>query len=135
MSNNDMLSSLKGLLGDNADEKINMVMSALKNSNTSDNLSSVARGIDESIEVNDEKSAIPVSFSQNNNSGLGILSNEGLEYMSKIKNIIDEMGTANDPRSNLLMSLKPYMRTTRQKSIDNAIKILNLSRLSGILKF
>lgn len=143
----DMLGTLKGLLGDNADEKINAVMNALKNSSNnsgnggsvSDNINSVVNSVNDSIEVNDERGAIPVSFSSDNNGGItqnanNLLSPEGLEYISKIKGIIDEMGSANDPRSNLLMSLRPYMRTNRQRSIDNAVKILNLSRFSGLFK-
>ncbi len=139
----NMLNTLKSLLGDNADEKIGAVMNALKNSqgngtsgSISDNINSVLDSVNNSIEVDDNHSAIPVSFSSANNSqnANDFFSPEGLKYMSKIKGIIDEMGSANDPRSNLLMSLRPYMRTNRQKSIDNAVKILNLSRFSGLFK-
>lgn len=123
----DILSSLKGMLGDNADEKINSVLNMLKGSGGGQNVS-----VDDSINItNDNNSSLPVSVG---NTSKDIFSVEGLEYLSRIKGIVDEMGRANDPRSNLLLSLRPYMRNNRKKGIDNAIKLLNLSRMSGIFK-
>ena len=128
MPDNDLLSSLKGMLGDNADEKINAVVNMLK-SNNRQNEAEPAVKPDNDMIVTDSKKAAPVSGGQSLP-----LTAEGIEYMGKIKHIIDELGTANDRRSNLLMSLRPYMRDERKKSIDNAVKILNLSRLSGLFK-
>ncbi len=126
----DMLSSLKSLLGDNADEKINAVLGMLKSNTDNENKESV----DDSIKISEDKKPIPISLGNNNsgNKANNFFSPEGLEYMAKFKGIIDEMGSVNDQRSNLLMSLRPYMRNNRQKSIDNAIKILNLSKFSGL---
>ena len=121
MPNNDLLNSLKAMLGDNADEKINTVVNLLKD-NSSDN-EIVKSENPANIDTNISEDIVNTSME---------FSGEGLEYLAKIKNIIDDMGNANDPRSNLLMSLRPYMRETRQKSIDNAVKILNLSRFSGL---
>lgn len=121
--NEDLLKSLKGMLGDNADEKINSVMNMLKSSENSE-----------------QKNTEPI-ISENNSSvnsdafsGNGLVTPEGLEYISRIKGIIDEMGHSNDKRSNLLLSLKPYMRSNRAKSIDNAVRILNLSKFSQLFK-
>ena len=123
----DILSSLKGMLGDNADEKINSVLNMLKSSDAGQKIS-----VDDSINITEDKNnSLPVSVENKSND---IFSVEGLEYLSRIKGIVDEMGRANDPRSNLLMSLRPYMRNNRKKGIDNAIKLLNLSRMSGIFK-
>ena len=122
MADNDILNSLKGMLGDNADEKINSVMNMLKGDNNAN--------IDNDIKV--DKSSSDTNISKPDNSNM--ISPESLRYISQIKSIIDEMGSANDPRSNLLMSLRPYMNETRQKSIDNAVKILNLSRISGLFR-
>ena len=38
-----------------------------------------------------------------------------------------------DDRSNLLMSLKPFMRQSRKDSIDKAVKMLNFAQLSHLL--
>ena len=52
--------------------------------------------------------------------------------LMKLKSIAEELSNTNDARSNLLLSLKPFMRSTRQKGIDNAIRLLSLSKL-GVL--
>ncbi len=128
MPDNDLLNSLKGMLGDNADEKINAVVNILKSNNTQNGAESVIKP-DDDIVITDKEKATPVSGNQSLP-----LTAEGMEYIGKIKHIIDELGSANDQRSNLLMSLRPYMRDERKRSIDNAVKILNLSRLSGLFK-
>lgn len=136
MAGNDLLNSLRGMLGDNADEKINAVMNMLKTDSSS--AKNTVSQIENDITISDNSNN---SDSQDNTEALTVsaaesspapLSDEGIEFIGKIKNIIDEMGSVNDPRSNLLMSLRPYMRETRKKSIDNAVKILNLSRFSGL---
>lgn len=117
----DMMSTLKGLLGDNADEKIQSVLSALGNSRSAS---------DSEPASTPAPQASDLSSSQTNQ----VFNPDALEYIGKLKNIVDDMGKANDSRSNLLLSLKPYMRSERQKSIDNAIRLLNISKFSGLFK-
>lgn len=103
----DNIDKIKSILGDNADEKISSVLSALGSGGGSDKLS----GTD------------------TNHTGGDI------ETLMQIKGLVDELGlNANDSRSALLASLKPYLRASRQRSIDSAIKLLNLSKLSGIFR-
>lgn len=97
----DMMETLKGILGDDAEEKVKAVLGGLQS------------GTDNGSNVN-----------------LG----ETGDYLSQIKSLASQMGKANDSRSNLLLSLKPYMRAERRSSIDNAVKILNLTRIAGLLK-
>ena len=117
----DIMSTLKGVLGDDAEEKIQSVLSLLNNSSTTPENS-------EDIKVEDTegpKNSLPNTIPSNL---------ETLQYIGKLQGIVSEMGRANDARSTLLMSLKPYMRSERQKSIDNAIKLLNISKISGLFK-
>ncbi len=116
-----MMGTLKGLLGDNAEEKIGMVMNALQGSGE-DQIN-----VEDDISINENNSGNSLSLSGGNSSDVG-------QYVSRIKGLIDEMSNANDSRSNLLMSLRPYMRDNRKKSIDNVVKILNLSKMSGLFK-
>lgn len=111
---NDMMNTLKGILGENADEKIQSVLSSLKsNQGSSTEQLPEYEGVDNTIQ----------DFNSDSN-----------DYISQIKDIVGQMGSANDTRSNLLLSLKPYMRAERKKSIDNAVRILNLTRLAGLFK-
>lgn len=90
----DVMETLKGILGDDAEDKINNAMSTLTG--------------------NDEDNSV--------------------DYVSEMKQLIDRMGgSRSDPRANLLMSLRPYLRESRRQSIDGAVRLLNLSKLSGLL--
>ena len=120
----DMISTLKGFLGDNADEKIKGAMEMLKSSGMLDNSGSTGEQIENSINIGESKSQMP--------SNLPKITPEGLEMMGQIKNIFDQMTNSNDSRSNLLMSLKPFMRTERQRSIDRVTKVMNIARFSGL---
>lgn len=46
----------------------------------------------------------------------------------KIKN------SKNDPRSNLLNSLKPYLRDEKKEKIDQYMNLLNVSKIAEIMK-
>ncbi len=119
------MSTLKGFLGDNADEKIKGAMEMLKSSGMLDNSGSTGEQIENSINVGESKSQMPNNFPK--------ITPEGLEMMGQIKNMFDQMTNSNDQRSNLLMSLKPFMRTERQRSIDRVTKLMNIARFSGLL--
>ena len=112
------MDTIKSLLGDDADEKIKAALGSLS-------AADVGGG-------NDEETSKPSGSLQSISSAL----DDGtLDSIMQIKSIIDHLSTSkNDTRSNLLMSLKPYMRGSRQNSIDTAVKMLNLSKLSGIFK-
>jgi len=57
-----------------------------------------------------------------------------IDSFAKIKNIIDKMQLYDDPRINLLNSLRPYISKTRNNQIDNAVKIMALGKLPYLLK-
>ena len=60
---------------------------------------------------------------------------DGLNQIMQIKNIMDSMAVnKNDPRTNLLLSLKPYMREGRKHSIDSAVRLLGLTNVTKMLK-
>ena len=100
----DAMDALKNILGDDAEDKIKNVMSSLSTSSSED--------------------SEEASFNT-----------DGLDQIMQIKNIMQSMATSkNDPRTNLLMSLKPYMRGNRQKSIDSAVRLLGLTNITKLLK-
>lgn len=94
---NDPMDALKGILGNDAEDKIKNVMSQLTD-NSSEN-------------------------------------EDANEYLNDMKLLVDKLSNSKaDPRANLLLSLRPYMSSGRRKSIDSAVKLLNLSKLSGFIK-
>ena len=54
----------------------------------------------------------------------------------KMKNIMEKMNQKkNDPRSNLLLSLKPYLKPSRQDKIDQYIGLFNMSSILENMNF
>lgn len=77
------------------------------------------------------------SYSENNtnntnNSGFG---NIDFETIMKMKSIIDKMNIKDDPRSNLLESLKPYLKESRREKVDQYIQLMNISRVMEVFPF
>lgn len=63
------------------------------------------------------------------------LNNIDIETMLKMKSIIDKMNTKDDPRSSLLMSLKPYLKDSRKGKVDQYIQLLNMSKVMDVFPF
>ena len=51
-----------------------------------------------------------------------------------MKSAMEKMNDKNDPRSNLLYSLKPYLRQSKQEKLDQYVNLLNFSKIADILK-
>ncbi len=63
------------------------------------------------------------------------LNSDSLDQIMQLKHIMDSMTTdRSNPRTNLLLSLKPYMRGSRKQSIDSAVRLLGLSNITKLLK-
>lgn len=131
MADNNTMNMLKGLLGDNADEKIKAVMDTLQGNQNGGQNSASAENSASTPQSPSRQSSGSDSISQLLNG----LNANGLQYINQIKNVVDDIASnSNDPRSNLLMSLKPYMRQNRQKSIDSAVRMLSLTKIGGLFK-
>ncbi len=59
---------------------------------------------------------------------------EQADNMIKIKQMLEQTSTANDPRINLLNSLKPYMGKRRMAKMDQAIRLIQISKMASIFK-
>ena len=56
------------------------------------------------------------------------------KYYLKMKSIIDNMNRSqNDPRANLLKSLKPYLKPSRKDKVDQYIKLFSMGKAFEIL--
>ena len=51
-----------------------------------------------------------------------------------MKKIMDAMkNNKDDPRANLLLSLKPYLKNSRQEKVDQYIKLFNMSKVFEVI--
>lgn len=93
--------------------------------------------------VNNLFNMINNNSNQNNNSKNSNSSSDtsfnanGIDFETilKMKSIIDKMNTKDDPRSNLLQSLKPYLNDSRKSKVDQYIKLMNMSKVLEVFPF
>lgn len=148
----DMMSTLKTLLGDNADAKIQQAMSMLQSSGLTQQTNTAApqqstnaaEAINNNVVTNaaaQPAQSVPVQTTaasadtaqQNVPGGIqNVLTPEGMQFLGQIRGMVDQISNTNDSRSNLLRSLRPFMRADRQQTIDRAIRIMNIGRFSGL---
>ena len=73
--------------------------------------------------------------SNNNNSQNNFdFNNIDMNTILKMKSIIEKLNNSNDPRSNLLYSLKPYLREEKKEKLDQYAQMLNVAKIAELLK-
>ena len=62
-------------------------------------------------------------------------SNLDMNTIMKMTSVIGKMkDNKNDPRANLLNSLKPYLRDSKKGQLDNYMNLLNVAKIAEIMK-
>jgi len=74
------------------------------------------------------------SNSNNDSSSANTNTSIDFETMLKIKSIMETMNSKNDPRSNLLYSLKPYLRESKRSKLDQYANLLKITQVTGLFK-
>ncbi|MBQ9658565.1 MAG: hypothetical protein IJV31_07350, partial [Clostridia bacterium] len=74
------------------------------------------------------------SNSSGNNSNSNQNFNIDMNTIMKMKNIMESMNQKNDPRANLLYSLKPYLRDTKKDKLDQYVNLLNMTKIAEVMK-
>lgn len=99
------MDTIKGILGDGAEDKIKSVIGSF----SADSGSSAVTGNSPSA--------------------------DSMEYILQMRDIMNKMtSSTDDKRSRLLSALKPYMNESRQRSIDSAVKLLNIAKIAEIFR-
>ena len=69
----------------------------------------------------------------NNSSGnSNSASNMDINTLLKMKTIMEKMNSKDNPSSNLLLSLKPYLKESRKNKVDQYINLLNMGNLMDL---
>ena len=99
--------------------------------NIINNISSSDKNNPEDSTLNDESYAKNRTYSTSNNASFPDFD---IETILKLKNILDTLNNSeNDSRSNLLLSLKPYVADSKKQKIDQYIKFLNLAKVAQVI--
>ncbi len=103
------------------------LMSILNNPESKEKITDLISGMGNISEKEPEPQAItppPVPsalFNEND-----IFSRNGIEAMMKMKNIMERLNRKDDYRIGLLNSIKPFMKNGRERSIDTAIRFIQI---------
>ena len=72
---------------------------------------------------------------QNSSNSSGFdFNNIDMNTILKMKSIMEKLNSKDDPRSNLLYSLKPYLRESKKEKLDQYANLLNIAKLSELFK-
>lgn len=75
-----------------------------------------------------ENSSRDASDSSSNSS----IPNIDFDTILKFKSAFDKMNSKDDPRSKLLLALKPYLKETRQEKVEQYIQLFNMSKIIDV---
>lgn len=71
--------------------------------------------------------------SSNNSSNGQSNFNIDMNTIMKMKSIMENMNDKNDPRANLLYSLKPYLRDSKKDKLDQYVNMMNMTKIVGMM--
>ena len=101
----------------------------LKNFSTMMNGNSSSNEKTDKNSVDDETIDTTNNSSTNTNNNTFDFSKIDMNTMMKMKSIMEKMNHSSDPRSNLLQSLKPYLRDEKKSKLDQYANLRNMANL------
>ena len=116
----------------NLNNSINVNNSGNANSNTND-LNNILSQV--SPEMINNLSNMLNSNNRDSSQGTSQANNFNLDMntIMKMKSIMENMNNKNDPRANLLYSLKPYLRDSKKDKLDQYVNLLNVSKIAELM--
>ena len=143
----DVIKNLSGMLNNaNIPDNVMDMLNNLQSSNNPDttvssdpDVSSNSSSSGISPEVFEKLSGLLNGDNNNGNNGSSTTNSDNnsgidMETLLKISSIINKLNNSqNDARSNLLLSLKPYLKDSRKSKLDQYIKLLNMSKVLEVM--
>lgn len=125
-------------MSDDMSEMMQKMSEMLKSNEMPDHLKSILNSLtsNQNNSSSPQENASNATASQNdqNSSDSFEMPNIDLGTMLKMKSIIDSMNKQqNDPRANLLRSLKPYLKPSRKEKVDQYIKLFSMGKVFEVL--
>lgn len=149
MSNNDMndlFANVKKMVDSgNIPDDIKQMMNNMQNtsnsqhnsSNSTPDLNNILNQISPEM-INNLGNMLNSSNQSNANSSQQTTQQQGnfnldINTIMKMKSIMENMNNKNDPRANLLYSLKPYLRDNKKEKLDQYVNLLNVSKIAELM--
>lgn len=148
MSNNmeDLLTNMKKMVDSgNIPDNIKQMMKGLQNNFNSQNSQPSSSSTNSNADLNSLLNNISPEMlnnlgsmlnsnnktSQNSNQNGNF--NLDMNTIMKMKTIMENMNNKDDPRANLLYSLKPYLRDGKKDKLDQYVNLLNVSKIAEFM--
>ena len=78
---------------------------------------------------NNSESSNTEDSNRSSNKNTSTTSSIDFETILKMKSIMDKLNNTDDPRANLLLSLKPYLKKSRKDKVDKYVKIFGMTKV------
>ena len=136
----NIISNFKNMLNNNNNDSSNTTNNSEPTSNlniTPEMIGNLANMLKSSSENTSSAASSSPDFedtSNNQSSSNQSSNNIDFETILKIKSIMETLNKKDDPRSKLLYSLKPYLRETKQKKLDQYVNLLKITEVSNLFK-
>lgn len=129
----DIVKTLSQMLNNNnnnstSDNKSSNVELSNNKDNDNDDFANNIKNILNNLSGTSDNSSEKESSSNNSNSNFDI----DIGTILKIKSIMQKMNSKDDPRTNLLTSLKPYLNNKRKEKLDQYVKLLSMSKIIDV---
>lgn len=135
----NIINNFKNMLHNNqsSDDKKSQETSGNNLNITPEMIGNLANMLKNNTSQND--SATSDSFNQNtesssNDNDSNSVNNIDFETILKLKSIMETLNKKDDPRSKLLYSLKPYLRESKQKKLDQYVNLFKITQISNLFK-
>ena len=148
MSNNmdDLFANVKKMVDSgNIPDDIKQMMNNMQNNSNSPNPPPSTSSTNSTPDINNILSQVSPEMlnnlgnmlnsnnQSNQNSSQNSNFNLDMNTIIKMKSIMENMNNKNDPRANLLYSLKPYLRDGKKEKLDQYVNLLNVSKIAGLM--
>lgn len=132
---NDIFQKLNSMLSDEETRSnLKNILGNISSSNNSSGKTSFASQSTNTEGNNNTKDNINNSSNDTNDSNKTNHLDFDLQTFLKLQSILKNMNNgSNDSRSNLLLSLKPYLRESKKEKLDQYIKMLNLAKIIEVM--
>ena len=137
----NLMNQLKGMMGTNGNSNTDSNHAESNNSSKQDFSITPAmiNQLASMIQANptgseNSSSAENSSSSAESNSSSNFSNSLDFETILKIKTMMEAFTKKDDPRSNLLYSLKPYLRESRQKKLDQYVNLFKITQVTNLFK-
>ena len=141
----NIISNFKNMISNNSSDNTNKTHENSSNLNiTPEMIGNIANMLksnqtteepnNSSADVTPESSSDSFNTKSSDNSQHFDPSSIDIDTILKIKNIMETLNKKGDPRSNLLYSLKPYLRESKQKKLDQYVNLFKITQITQLFK-